>query len=104
MGSKGALYLTDVTIVVLGILIIMALRKTALGVRLGRLLMLINLGIIAIALNHVLATLFVHEYFEGRLILGAAAPDVIHHAGNLLGFALIFWGYFLADRTYRRAV
>jgi hypothetical protein len=100
-GSKTTLYAVDIGILILGILIIIVLRKTALGDRLGKLLTLINIGIIAIALNHFIDTLFLHDLLARKIIWNHQAALLGHHLGNLVGFFLIFIGYYLANKNFR---
>lgn len=99
-GSKTVLYVIDIGILFFGILIIIVLQKTALGKRLGKLLTLINIGIVAIAANHLIDTLILHDALSGKVIWNHQAVLLGHHIGNLIGFFLIFLGYYLANKNF----
>ncbi|MBW3538609.1 HAMP domain-containing histidine kinase [Candidatus Parcubacteria bacterium] len=93
------LYVLDAGILVLGVGTLIYLRRIALGERLGKVLTLIGLGIVAIALNHFADTAYVRSHFGDVSLLGTPASHLIHHLGNLFGFILIFLGYFRASRS-----
>lgn len=101
-GDTTPLFAVDIIILAFGIMIITAVRHTSFGARMGKRLHLINAGFMAICLNHFLDTLWIHPSFGGQVILGSSAADVVHHAGNLVGFALIFLGFFYASRANKR--
>lgn len=102
MGDTTPLFVVDIIILAFGIMIITAVRHTSFGARMGKHLHLISAGFMAICLNHFLDTLWIHAHFGDQIILGSSAADVVHHAGNLVGFALIFLGFFYASRAAKR--
>jgi signal transduction histidine kinase len=97
--SVWLFYLIDGSILLFGLLSLIYLRKVIIGTRLGRTLVFVGLGMIAIAINHFIDFLFVHNYFEDKLLFGAQAASIVHHLGNLVGFFLIFIGYFRTSRV-----
>lgn len=102
IGDTAPLFVVDILSLMMGILIVVAVRQTTFGARMGKHLILISVGFIMICLNHMLDTLWTHEHFEGHLILGSSAPEVVMHSGNLIGFALICLGFYTASRATRR--
>jgi hypothetical protein len=100
--NKTAIYILDIGILFLAVLIIVVLRKTALGERLGKLLTIINVGIVAIAINHLLDTMLLHDALAGKMIFNHQAVLLGHHVGNLVGFFLMFVGYYLGAKKLHK--
>ncbi len=90
----------DLVVILISVGIIILAIKAAVGGLFGRGMTQIAAGILVLAINHALDTLF----FQSTLMMAGHTadflqPSIVHRLINLVGFFLIFLGFFSFSKT-----